>query len=161
MRRVVGVIGDIRWAGPQRDSTEELYQTHLQTTEVLRGCGQGMSVLVRDRAGSPLTVAAAQSLVADVDPDLPVVSFRTLETVLNSSVAAPRFQGTLLGLFAWLVLLLAAVGTYSVMAFTVRLRTREIGIYGAVGADRAAVIRSIMLSGGRLAIIGTAVGWVP
>ena len=160
LRRVVGVIGDVRFAGPQRDPTEELYQTHLQTTEVWRWFGRSMSVVVRERAGVPLTFAVAQGLVADVDPNLPVVGFRTLETVLDSSVASPRFQGTLLGLFAWLALLLAAVGTYSVMAFTVRLRTREIGIRVAVGADRGAVMRSVMLSGARLALTGTALGAV-
>ena len=159
-RRIVGVIGDIRWAGPQRDPTEELYQTHLQTTEVWRWFGRGMSVLVRQERGAPLTLIDAQTLVADVDPDLPVVRFRSLDSVLDSSVAAPRFQGTLLGLFAWLALLLAAVGTYSVMAFSVRQRTREIGIRVAVGADRGAVMQSVMFSGARLALTGTAVGTV-
>ncbi len=152
-RRVVGVIGDVRWAGPQRDPTEELYQTHLQTTEVWRWFGRGMSFVVRERKGAPLTVA-------DVDPDLPIVRFRSLSDVLDSSVAAPRFHGTLLGLFAWLALLLAAVGTYSVMAFSVRQRAREIGIRVAVGADRGAVMQSVMLSGARLALTGTAVGAV-
>ena len=78
--------------------------------------------------------------------------------MLDLSVAAPRFQGTLLGLFAGLALLLAAVGTYSVMAFSVRQRTREIGIRVAVGADRGAVMASVMLSGARLALTGTVVG---
>ena len=112
-RRVVGVIGDVRWAGPQRDPTEELYQTHLQTTEVWRWLGQGMSVVAGERRGAPLTLARVQTLVAEVDPNLPVVGFRTLNEVPDSSVAAPRFQGTLLGLFVWLARLLAAVSTYS------------------------------------------------
>ena len=159
-RRVVGVIGDVRWAGPQRDATGELYQTHLQTTEVWRWFGRGMSVVVRKRRGTSLTLSAAQTLVADIDPNLPVVGFRSLDEVLDLSVAAPRFQGTLLGLFAGLALLLAAVGTYSVMAFSVRQRTREIGIRVAVGADRGAVMASVMLSGARLALTGTVVGAV-
>jgi len=80
-RRVVGVIGDVRWAGPQRDPTEELYQTHLQTTEVWRWLGQGMSVVAGERRGAPLTLARVQTLVAEVDPNLPVVGFRTLNEV--------------------------------------------------------------------------------
>ena len=91
-RRVVGVIGDVRWAGPQRDATGELYQTHLQTTEVWRWFGRGMSVVVRKRRGTSLTLSAAQTLVADIDPNLPVVGFRSLDEVLDLSVAAPRFQ---------------------------------------------------------------------
>jgi len=157
-RRVVGVIGDVRWAGPQWDATEELYQTHLQTTEVWRWFGRGMSFVVREGRGAPLTIAGAQTVVSEVDPDLPVVGFQSLATVLDRSVAAPRFQGTLLGLFAGLALLLAAVGTYSVMAFSVRQRTREIGIRVAVGADRGAVMQDVMFSGARLALVGTAVG---
>ncbi len=69
--------------------------------------------------------------------------------MLDLSVAAPRFQGTLLNLFAGLAFLLAAVGTYSLMAFSVRQRTREIGIRVAVGADRGAVMASEMFSGAR------------
>jgi ABC-type antimicrobial peptide transport system permease subunit len=117
-----------------------------------------MSFVVREGRGAPLTIAGAQTVVSEVDPDLPVVGFQSLATVLDRSVAAPRFQGTLLGLFAGLALLLAAVGTYSVMAFSVRQRTREIGIRVAVGADRGAVMQDVMFSGARLALVGTAVG---
>jgi len=160
LRRVVGVIGDVRWAGPQVDAMAELYQTHLQTTEVWRWFGRGMSFVARNAAGASLTMSGTQTAVSEVDPNLPVVGFESLGQVLDRSVAAPRFQGTLLGLFAGLALLLAAVGTYSVMAFTVRQRTREIGIRVAVGADRGAVMWEVMLSGVRLALVGTVVGAV-
>lgn len=159
-RRVVGVIGDVRWAGPRREATEEVYQTHLQTTAVWRWFGRGMTLVARKDRGNPLTLTRAQTLVAEVDANLPVVGFRTLEEVLDRSVAAPRFQGTLLGFFALLALTLAAVGTYSVMAFSVRQRTREIGIRVAVGADRGEVMASVLRDAARLALLGTVVGAV-
>ena len=159
-RRVVGVVGDIRWAGPQRDATEEIYQTHLQTTEVWRWFGRGMSLLVKEDGGGALTLSGTQSLVSEVDPNLPVVSFRPLREVLDGSVAAPRFQSTLLTLFAVLALVLVAVGTYGVMAYSVRQRTREIGVRVAIGADRTAVMRSVLLDGARLAVTGTLLGAV-
>jgi putative ABC transport system permease protein len=160
VRRVVGVIGDVRWAGPQREATAELYQSHLQTTAVWEWFGRSISFVMREGRAGSLTMPGAQTLVSDGDPNLPVVGLRSLEQVLDRSVAAPRFQGTLLGLFAGLALLLAAVGTYSVMAFSVRQRTREIGIRVAVGADRGDVMRGVIVSGARLALVGTAVGAV-
>jgi ABC-type antimicrobial peptide transport system permease subunit len=89
---------------------------------------------------------------------MPIVAFRPYDEIVDGNVAAPRFQGTLLGLFAALALILAAVGTYSVMAFSVRQRTREIGVRVAVGADRAEVLTSVLLDGAKLALAGVAVG---
>ena len=167
-RRVVGVVGNIRWAGPQRDATTEVYQSHLQTTEVWRWFGRGMSLVVKESGrgsgrGSlrgALTSSRAQSLVSGVDPNIPVVGFRTFNDLLDGSVAAPRFQSTLLSLFAALALVLAAVGTYGVMAYSVRQRTREIGVRVAIGADRTAVMRSVLLDGIRLTVTGTLLGAV-
>ena len=157
-RRVVGVVGDILWAGPQGEATEEVYQSHLQTTEVWRWFGRAMSFVVRTNGGQPLNVSRAQAMVSEIDPNLPVVAFRPYDEIVDANVAAPRFQGALLGLFAALALILAAVGTYSVMAFSVRQRTREIGVRVAVGAGRGEVLASVLMDGAKLALAGVAVG---
>ncbi len=157
-RRVVGVIGDVHFAGPSRPATSEIYQSHRQTIEVWRWFGRGMSYVARTRDGSTLELRAVQETLASVDPNLPVVGLSSLTEVLDTSVATRRFQGTLVGLFAGLALLLAAVDTYGVMAFSVRQRTREIGIRVAMGAQRQTLLRSVLSDGLRLAAIGTVVG---
>jgi putative ABC transport system permease protein len=157
-RRVVGVVGDILWAGPQGEATEEVYQSHRQTTEVWQWSARTMSFVARAGRGETLSLSRAQGMVSEIDPNMPVVAFRPYGEIVDGNVAAPRFQGALLGLFAALALFLAAVGTYSVMAFSVRQRTREIGVRLAVGADRAEVMASVLLDGAKLALVGVAVG---
>ena len=157
-RHVVGVVGDILWAGPRGEAMEEVYQSHLQTTEVWRWFGRAMSFVARAGGGEALTLSRAQGMVSEIDPNMPIVAFRPFDEIVDGNVAAPRFQGALLGLFATLALILAAVGTYSVMAFSVRQRTREIGVRLAVGADRADVMASVLLDGAKLALVGVAVG---
>ena len=157
-RHVVGVVGDILWAGPRGEAMEEVYQSHLQTTEVWRWFGRAMSFVARAGRGEALSMSRAQGMVSEIDPNMPVVAFRPYGEIVDGNVAAPRFQGALLGLFAALALILAAVGTYSVMAFSVRQRTREIGVRLAVGADRADVMASVLLDGAKLALVGVAVG---
>ena len=157
-RRVVGVVGDVLWAGPQGEATEEVYQSHRQTTEVWGWSARAMSFVTRAGRGEALSLSRAQGMVSEIDPNMPVVAFRPYGEIVDGNVAAPRFQGALLGLFAALALILAAVGTYSVMAFSVRQRTREIGVRLAVGADRADVMASVLLDGAKLALVGVAVG---
>ena len=157
-RHVVGVVGDILWAGPRGEAMEEVYQSHLQTTEVWRWFGRAMSFVARAGGGEALTLSRAQGMVSEIDPNMPIVAFRPFDEIVDGNVAAPRFQGALLGLFATLALILAAVGTYSVMAFSVRQRTGEIGVRLAVGADRADVMASLLLDGAKLALVGVAVG---
>lgn len=159
-RRIVGVIGDVHFAGPGLPPTPEVYQPHRQTTEVWRWFGRAMEFVVRTPDGSILPSNVARAVVQGVDRDLPVVRLRSLTEVLDSSVGTPRFHGTLIGLFAGLALLLAVVGLYGVTAFSVRRRWREIGVRMALGASRAAVMQRVLTQALRMVALGAAGGLI-
>jgi putative ABC transport system permease protein len=93
-----------------------------------------------------------------MDPNQPVSDVRTMDEVLSESVAQPRFQATLLGLFAGLALVLATVGVYGVMSYSVGQRTREMGIRLVLGASPGGLLAMVIRQGLRLALIGLALG---
>jgi putative ABC transport system permease protein len=99
-----------------------------------------------------------ERVVRDIDRAVPVVRLRDMETVFADSIQRPRFLAQLLGLFAGLALLLAAVGTYGVVSSSVAERRREIGIRMALGADRSDVLAGVLKEGLFLAGIGVALG---
>ena len=99
-----------------------------------------------------------RTAVASVDPALPIYDAMTLDERIGAAVARPRFNATLLGAFAGAALLLAAIGVYGVLSYSVSSRMREIGVRLALGADAARVMRLILGEGLRLAAIGAAIG---
>jgi predicted permease len=118
--------------------------------------------VVRAKPGTdPATLAAAvRAEVARIDPEIPIANVRTLEQAVDQALAPTRFALGLLGLFAALALSLAALGLYGLLAWSVRQRTREIGIRAALGADRKKILGLIVGEGARLALIGIALGLV-
>jgi len=119
-----------------------------------------LSVVLRT-AGDPLLQASAlRSALAEIDPNQPLVRVRTMEDNMAATVAQPRFRTWLIGIFAALALLLAAVGIYGVMSYSVTQRTSEIGIRVALGAQPSDVFRIVVGEGLRLALLGVAVGLV-
>ncbi len=115
--------------------------------------------LVAATSGDPAAVLPSlRRAVAEVDPNLPLFDVRTLDEHLRASVFLPRLAFTLLGAFGTLALLLAVVGLYGVIAYSVARRTREIGVRMALGAERGTIRREVLRDGMRLAAVGLAIG---
>ena len=117
-----------------------------------------MSVVVRT-AGPPLQVVEPiRAAIREIDPRQPIGNIRTMQQVLDDSVARQRFTTTLLGIFSFTALLLSIIGLYGVLAYTVAQRTREIGVRVALGADRLHILRTVMGQGMIYVLGGVVVG---
>jgi putative ABC transport system permease protein len=151
---IVGVVGDVKHRSLDQEVKPMVYWPHPELAYTT------MTIVVRTQ-GEPLGLAAAaQREIQAIDAEQPVSDIRTMEQLLAASVARARFNTLLLGIFAALALVLAAVGIYGVMAYSVTQRTREIGIRIALGARGADVLKMIIGQGMTLALIGVCLGLV-
>ena len=155
---IVGVLKDVKQGGVGAQAGTELYLLNDQLPRTVHYAYSQMNIVVRstlplDRL-SPLYRRAVQEL----DPTLPLIKMRSMEDVIDASVARPRFMTMLLGVFAGLALVLAAIGTYGILSYLVAERHQEIGIRMALGADRAEILRSVLLRGLGLSVGGLAIG---
>jgi putative ABC transport system permease protein len=151
---VIGVVEDARRTSLAAAADPELYWNHPQAGAWARD----MSIVVR-ATGDPNAIAApVRELVRRHAPDLAVTESGLLTERIGASVAEPRFRALLLGAFSGLALLLAAVGTYGVMAFFVAQRRQEIGVRMALGANGARVLRGTLADGARLIVPATVLG---
>ena len=149
---VVGMIRTIKNYGADLPVLPETVVPYAQDP------ASGGNILIRSAADPAELVPALRAAVQSMDPDLPVYGVRRLESVLDENVASRRLSVSLLGGFAGLALLLATVGIYGVTAFAVSMRTQEIGIRMALGADPRSVMRMVLGQGARLAVAGVATG---
>ena len=151
---VVGVVGDMRQKGVDRPGAPELYCSHEQLWE------PATQIVVRTTADPRAIVAQLRRELTAVNPGMPIVETLTLETIVDRELAPRRLQTLLLGLFAGLALLVAALGLYGVVAYSVVQRTREFGIRAALGASRGDILAHVFRRNLRLLLPGLAFGLV-
>jgi putative ABC transport system permease protein len=149
---IVGVVGDVKEKTLDKEPTPTAYyiHSHLDYSEM---------VFVVRTENEPLSLAAgATKVIKEMDAELPVSQLRTMETVVRQTFARQQFSAALLGGFSLASLLLAAIGIYGLLAYSVTQRTREIGVRIALGAEPRSITRMVVASGARMVITGAAAG---
>ncbi len=149
---IVGVVGNVKSAGLDLAAEPHIYFPNYQFPSY------AMSVYLRTTAEPASLTQAIREAVQSVDPNVPVFAVRSMDDVVARSNAERRFSMQIVGLFAIVALLLAAIGIYGVMAYSVSRRTHEIGIRMALGAQRRDVLRMTLSEGARLIVFGLASG---
>jgi putative ABC transport system permease protein len=151
---IVGVVGDTKLYGLDNPARLEVYVPYRQQPD------DSMHLIVRSGIDPASLTSAVRAAVASIDKDQPVFSITTMQQLVDDSVSTRRLTLVLLGVFSALALILAAIGIYGVMAYTVALRTQEIGIRIALGAQNEDVLRLVLGQGARIALFGVAIGLV-
>jgi putative ABC transport system permease protein len=151
-REIVGVVGDVKDDGLGEPATMTVYEPYTQM-----GWGD-MNLFLRSDSDASQVATTVRSQVVSVDKDQPVGEISTGAQLMAQAVAQPQLRTMLLSLFAGLALVLASLGIYGVMSNTVAQRTHEIGVRMALGAGRSSVLRLVLSSGMRLAVLGISLG---
>jgi putative ABC transport system permease protein len=154
---IVGVVEDVVQEGVAQARAQALYQLIPQVDKTF--FLSHLNFIARTDAAHAAAVAQGiRAAVREVDPEQPIESIMTMNSRLGSVIAEPRFRSLLLGVFATMAVLLAAIGVYGVLAYGVTARTRELSIRMALGASPAAVVRLVLANSALLAIPGLVVG---
>ena len=149
---IVGVVGDVKHEGLDKESPPTVYFTDAQEPNA------GGTLVIRTGVEPMQLAPVIQQVIHAYDKDQAIADIQPLDNLLTKSVARPRFQSVLIATFAGLALLLAAIGIFGVMSYSVAQRTHEIGIRVALGAQRQQVLRLVVGQGLLLALIGAAGG---
>ena len=153
---IVGVVGNVRHFGLANSEEPAIYTPFAQSGQDWKRWSE--FVVRMPGKATPALVSQLKRMVWKVDPSLPVTQVRSMSEVMSVSVAEQRFNTLLLAIFAGVALLLASVGLYGVLAFTVAQRTREIGIRMALGAQAGDILRLVLRQGLTLSLLGVAAG---
>ncbi|HSC26905.1 MAG TPA: ABC transporter permease [Vicinamibacterales bacterium] len=153
-KAIVGVVGDVKQYGLAERTSAQVYEPYLQHPYF-----SGYSIVVRTASDDPASVVPdLRGIVRSLDPDLPLSRTRALEEIVGASIGPQRFSAALIALFGSAALLLAAVGVYGVMAYTVGLRTQEFAIRVVHGASRTDILRLVLSGAASLSVVGVASG---
>ena len=149
---IIGVVGDVRHSDLETEARGMIYWP------LTREANPAMTLTIRAAGDPAAVVGAVRTILREQDPNIALADVRTMDEVVSRSVAQRRLMMVMLGIFAGSALLLAAVGIYGVIAYSVTQRTREIGIRLALGAQRSAVLKMIVGQAAVLALVGIGIG---
>jgi len=149
---IVGIARNVKSAGLNAESEPTYYLPAAQAPL------QDMAILIRTQSDPTALVTAVRQTVWAIDPNQPITDVKTLERIVSDSIAQPRLNMFLMGLFGALAMILAAVGIYGLLSYVVTQRTQEMGIRMALGARAADVLKLVLKQGMTLAVIGEAIG---
>ena len=152
---IVGVVKDVKQGGVEKKTGTELYFNLMSRPGVNPG---PMNFVLRTPMTPSALAGSIQRAVSELDPALPIIKLQSMDDVFAEAIGRPRLLAQLLGVFAGLAILLAAIGSYGVLSYMVTERRREIGIRMALGADRGSVLRMVLRQGLTLTAIGVAGG---
>jgi predicted permease len=159
-RQIIGIAGDIRDGALNRDPRPTMYVPYAQTTDAINALNVRLTPLAwvaRTRAEPTSLLPKIQEQLRQVS-GLPVTDVRTMAEVISRSTSRQRFNMLLMSVFAGAALLLAVIGVYGLMAYSVQQRTQEIGIRMALGAETSDIRRMVLFQGMRFAVLGVIVG---
>jgi putative ABC transport system permease protein len=153
-RTIVGIVGDVRHADLSAQAKPEMYFPYLQMPLPF------MVMVVRTTIDPANMIGTVRTQTLEVDKDQPVSNIKTMDQLISASVSRPRLRTLLIGLFAAVAMVLAMIGVYGLLSYSVTQRSREIGIRMALGAQRSDVLKQIMKQGITLALVGIVIGAV-
>ena len=156
--RIVGIVGDVRSTKASEPAPPAVYVPLAQAPRAPDYDGRSMTFVVRTHGNPAAVAASARTAVASVDTGLPLANVRQMSEVVSAAAGQPRFTTLVMSFFAGVAFLLAALGLYGILAYSVEQRVREIGVRVALGAGKREILQLIIGNGMGLALVGVIIG---